>query len=266
MNSLKNNPVLKLENISFKYNTGFNISNIDFSLNASEFISIIGPNGSGKSTLLKIAAGLIKPNKGNVYLNNKLINYFTLIEKAKNLSYIPQHYIEDIPFTTEEIISMGLFPYQKYMGFLTDKELETIKIIMNKFSISHLSNRIFSTLSGGEKQKIIIASAILQSKSLLLFDEPTSNLDINHKNEIYSIIKHITLKNISILFVSHNITLAALYSDKIILLNDGKIYKFGTPFEVITQKNINNIFGEGIKLIWKKKIPIIIPEDLTYQY
>lgn len=262
MKSSQKEIILQTENLYFRYSSDFEITNISYEIHQSSLTGIIGPNGSGKSTLLKLSAGLLEPDRGKIYLLNRNIKKIKSDERSKIISYIPQLTDVFLPFCIEEIVSMGRYPYKKHLGFLTENDIEIVNYVIRTLKIDHLRKRQFSTLSAGEKQKVFLASSLVQSSNLLLLDEPTSSLDIHHKNEIYSILKGLTKRGTTILVVSHDITLASLYCDKLLLISDGNLIKYGKPIDIINEEILIEVFGKGIKILWEKNKPYIVPEKI----
>ncbi|MGC9365980.1 MAG: ABC transporter ATP-binding protein [bacterium] len=254
--------ILNIENLWFKYPAGFEIREINFKVVEGTFNCLIGPNGSGKTTLLKLLGGILIPARGKIKINGKDLSSLSLKQKAHQLAYIPQFFQSNLPFTVEQIISMGRYPHLRGWGFLDKQDHHIIFQNMELLKITHLLGRYFNSLSGGEKQKVLIATALTQCSNLLLLDEPASSLDIHFRNEIYSILKDLTGHNSTVVMVSHDLSLASLYSDKLILLDQGRLSAQGSSSQVIDQENLVKVFNRGFKIIWSEQKPLVIPQKI----
>ncbi len=251
--------MLRIEDVFFSWSRAFSVENIDFSVARGSLTSLIGPNGSGKSTVLKLAVGLSKPQKGSVFLLNRQLDKIGPGEKSKLVSYLPQFSERDLPFTVEQTVLAGRFPWLGRLGFADDEEISHVKEIMEEFGLLNIADRSFSTLSGGERQRTLLASSIAQSSVFLVLDEPTSSLDISHQADIYKKLRKRAERGTAILMASHNISLAGIYSDEIIILKEGKIEAKGHPSEVIDDRTIGRVFGEDISLVFHSGVPLIFP-------
>lgn len=253
---------LMVEDIEFKYGKDPIIKDMSFNIKKGEFISIIGPNGSGKSTLLKTLNHIYTPQKGDIYLCGQNIKKFKRREIAKKMSLVPQETNINYAFTVKDIVSMGRHPYK---GRFERENLEDKTIVDDALKLTstyHLRDKFINEISGGEKQRVIISKALAQNSSIILLDEPTSSLDINHQVEVLNLLKKLNRdKKTTIIIVLHDINLAARYSDRIIFLDDGKIISKGTPEEVITEKNIKTAYDMDIYLEMNKHTnsPYLIP-------
>ncbi len=234
-------PELILKNVCFKYDHQWCIKDINFELKRGEIIGIIGPNGSGKSTLLRVIDGLLRMQKGEVLLGNKSIYRYKRGHIARYIAMVPQESIFRFPFSVFEVVLMGRFPHLGHFPFEKSEDLKIAEKSMELTSTLNLATRSIHELSGGEKQRVLIARALTQRARIILLDEPTSFLDIRHKVEIFEIISSLS-RSMSLIIVSHDISLAAQFCQRIILLDKGKIYKIGAPSEVITAENISTVY------------------------
>lgn len=235
---------LQVNNLKFGYRKDLVIKDVSFNVKKGDFISIIGPNGSGKSTLLKTLNNLYKPDKGKIILEGKEIKTFKKRDLAKKIALVPQDTNIDYDFTVEDIVMMGRHPYKGRFEKENNEDYKIVKEALEMTNTFKLRERPITEISGGERQRVIIAKALAQNPSIILLDEPTSNLDINHQIEILNLLKQLNEeRKTTVILVIHDINLAARYSKDIILLNDGKILGKGTPEEVITPKNIEESYN-----------------------
>jgi iron complex transport system ATP-binding protein len=245
---------LKVLGIDFYYGSSKVLENISFSFEEGEIVGIIGPNGAGKTTLLKTISGLLKPHKGLVLIDDKYVHSMSEKELAKEFGMVRQDQPISFNFTALDIVLMGRNPYLGKFQLEGSKDFEIAKKAMEITGTWHLANRLISEVSGGERQKIILARALAQMPKVLLLDEPTLHLDINNQLEIMELLKELSIKkDLLIIMAIHDFNLAANYCKKLILLDKGKIVSIGRPEEVLTEDNIFKVFR--VKVI-RKKHPI----------
>ena len=236
---------LKIEDLSFEIDNTKILKNINFEITKGEFVGIIGPNGCGKSTLLKNIYNILTPTKGSIYIDNTSINDFSSKELAKKISTLTQHSAGDFDFSIIDIVLMGRYAHSSMFSSTSKKDMEIAKKALNKVGLSHFESRSFLSLSGGEQQRVMIARAIAGENDFFILDEPTNHLDIRYQLEIMDIMKSL---NITMFSAIHDMNIAATYCDKLVLLEKGKIISIGTPTEVLTKDNFNNIFGVEVYL------------------
>lgn len=238
---------VKVQEISFWYNHEPVLRDISFDVEQGEFVSLIGPNGAGKTTLLKILNRLLIPQKGNVFIFGRNLNSYTRKEIAQIIGFVPQDNVFMFPYTVMEVVLMGRTPYLKGIGFESKKDVEIALEVMNLTKIEHLADKPITSLSFGERQRVLIARALAQQPKIILLDEPNAHLDISHQIEIFALLKTLaTEKNVTIISVSHDLNLIASYSDRVILLSNGQIYSIGKPDVVLTKENIKDVYGVDV--------------------
>ncbi|MEW6069105.1 MAG: ABC transporter ATP-binding protein [Candidatus Thermoplasmatota archaeon] len=236
--------ILKINNVEFFYESTKVLDNIELSVDKGEFLGIMGPNGSGKTTLLRCITRVVKPKTGAVLLENKDISMLSVKEIARSMGVVPQSAGITAEFTAFEIVLMGRIPYMKRFRFESPEDLSVVKEAMEATNTWHLRDRLITELSGGEKQRVMIAKALAQKPKILLLDEPTVHLDIHYQHEILTLIKKLNKeKGITVISVFHDINLATEYCEKLVLLNNGKIVSAGKPEEVLTPENIKNVYN-----------------------
>ena len=235
---------LRISSIDCYYGSIKALDNVAFSVREGEFVGILGPNGSGKTTLLRAISRTLKPRVGTVLLDDTSIYDMENREVAKNVAVVPQETIATFDFTALDIVLMGRTPYIDRFRQESREDLAIVKRVMKLTNTWHFAERLVNELSGGEKQRIIIARALTQEPQLLLLDEPTTHLDISNQLEIMDLIKHLCeTKKLLIVAVFHDFNLAARYCDSIILLNDGKIVAVGKSDETLTSENVRKVFS-----------------------
>lgn len=209
-----------------------------------EFFVIIGPNGSGKTTLLKALARLAQPDSGDIRLLDRSLADYSRRQLAQIMAVVPQQMPLDFPFTVAETVLMGRSPHLGLVGMEREEDFTLAEQAMKFTDVAHLSHRRLDQLSGGERQRVIIARAICQQPQVMLLDEPTASLDPAHQVHIMDLMERLRQeKNITVVMVSHDLNLAAMYGDKLLLLTDGTVLTVGAPQEVLTYEQLERSYG-----------------------
>ena len=246
--------MIRVDSVSFRYHEDWVLRDISFEVGRGEFIGVIGPNGSGKTTLLKILYRLLAPEKGEVLLNDIPLGRMKQREIARRIGVVAQETHLLFPFRVIEIVLMGRSPYMGHLMFEGKRDLEIARRAMEWTEILSLSERPIDELSGGERKRVFIARALAQEPEVILLDEPTANLDIHHQVEFLNLVLTLNReKGLSIIMASHDMNLASEFCHRLIFLQGGKIFKLGTPEEVITHENIETVYGCKV---WVDKNPI----------
>lgn len=240
---------VKINNLSFKYSSNdkkYILDNLDLSFKENSTNVILGLNGCGKSTLLKILAGLNKPNVGEVKYDENLLSNISYKERSKIFSFVPQHehIINDIPVI--DYLLFGTSNTLKFYESPNKEELKKVKEFANNFNISHLLNKNMGEISGGERQLVLIACAIIQNTPIILLDEPTSALDIKNQNLVLNSLKNIAAEGKTIVLSTHNPNHALFLNSYVILIHNGKILLEGDAKEIITAENLKKVYGESV--------------------
>ncbi|MHC1636894.1 MAG: ATP-binding cassette domain-containing protein [Candidatus Nezhaarchaeales archaeon] len=240
---------LRVLGVDFSYGTREVLRGITVTLEGGEFIGLMGPNGSGKTTLLKVMNNVLKPRKGTVMVDEREVSKLKIKDMAKLFGVVSQEYETSFSFTALDVVLMGRNPYLSRLRGESKRDYEIAIKSMELTNTLHLVDRPFNELSGGEKQRVMIARALAQEPKIMLLDEPTSHLDVSSQIEILELLKKLCKeKGLLIIAVIHDFNLAAYYCDKIILMKDGCIYAMGKPEEVLTPESIEEVFGVKVSI------------------
>ncbi|HLD35903.1 MAG TPA: ABC transporter ATP-binding protein [Planctomycetota bacterium] len=235
--------MLKISNLSSGYQTKEVIKDISFTVNQGEFVGVIGPNGSGKTTLFRTITKIIPGYTGNLLYKEKEIRDWSVKTLAREIAVVPQFLLMAFPFKVYDFVALGRTPYLGRFEMISGRDKEVIKGAMDITGCSGLRERMVTELSGGELQRVFLAQALAQEPKLLLLDEPTSHLDIGHQVEILHLLKQLNKENgLTIVVILHDLNTAGEYCNRLILMEEGKIYKSGSPVEVLTYQNIEAVY------------------------
>lgn len=237
---------LKVENLNINRGNKSIIENLNLHVKNKEFVGIIGPNGSGKSTILKAIYRVLTPEKGDILINGRKINTMSLKETAREMAVVSQHNEMSFDFTVLDMVLIGRFPHKGFMERNKIEDYKKVKESLEKVDMWQFKDRSFNTLSGGEKQRIILARALAQDTNCLILDEPTNHLDIRHQFQFLNIAKEL---DITIITAIHDLNIATLYCDRIYALKNGKIIESGTPEDIITEDLIKDLYGVKSKIV-----------------
>lgn len=241
------------------------LDKLDLDLYSGEFISLIGSNGAGKSTLLRTLIRLMKPEEGQILLLGRPIDSFEQRDIGRIIAYVPQNYVANPPFTVIQTLISSRYSHFKESGGPCADDYEVIEQLMNEMNLTGLEDRMMGTLSGGERQKVMVAAAMAQEPQILLLDELTTYLDPRHQSEIMNIMIKLTENhNVTILSATHELNHAALLSDRMVALKDGRTLWDLSPKKAMNSISLDAVFGGGIKLIQPASsdnddLPIAIP-------
>jgi len=239
--------VIEARDVKFKYDDIWTLNDVAFQTHEGEFLGIIGPNGSGKTTLIKIIDGLLIPDGGAVFLRGKDIRHVSRNDIAKIIAMVPQDAPMVFPFTVKEVVMMGRAPHLGRLEFEGKTDFEIVHKAMEITDILPFASRSINELSGGERQRVLIARALAQQPQIILLDESTAFLDIKHQIAFFDIIKGLNRdEGMTVVAVTHDMNLASLYCDRIMLLNNGSIHVIGSPGEVITESNIKEVYDTDV--------------------
>ncbi|MBS5323600.1 MAG: ABC transporter ATP-binding protein [Lachnospiraceae bacterium] len=238
---------LSTENIRLSYGAQEILKGVSINGNTGEFIGIIGPNGSGKSTLLKCIYRILKPHAGQVFLDGEELSGISIRNSAKKMAVVAQHNYYNFDFSVMEVVLMGRAPHKKTMERDNAKDFQIAQKALETVEMEGFANRSFSTLSGGEQQRVILARALAQQTPCLILDEPTNHLDITHQIQLMKIVKNL---EVTVISAVHDLNIAAMFCDRLYVLQDGEIVGQGTPQEVLTAEFIKKIYRVETEIVY----------------
>lgn len=255
--------IIKIENLHFSYGNREILKGIDLEISEKKITGILGPNGCGKTTLLKNILGYFKGEQGNIFLDGKESRKFSQKEKAKLISFVPQKSQLMSAMTVEEFTLMGRLPHlnNSWDGY-SKSDMEITKKYLAELDLEKFTERKAVTLSGGEFQRVLLARALTQETKIILLDEPTSALDLNHALDLMEKVReNVKEKGITAAAVLHDLNLAAMFCDELIMLKEGKVCCKGTPQKVLTKENLKKVYDLDCTVSFTdEEVPYIIPK------
>lgn len=246
-------PPLKLTGVTFGFGRQETavqspvLKNVSLTIVAGEVLGILGPNGSGKSTLLKILMRILVPQQGTIEWFGQPHDAFSQADIARHVAFVPQETQQAFPYTINEMVLMGRYPHYNRtwgLGWEGSHDRAVAMQAMRDLDVAHLGTRLITNVSGGERQRAVIARALAQEPEVLLLDEPTAFLDLHHQLDIARIIHRFNQeRGLTVVLVSHDLNLASQYCDRLLLLREGEIVTVGSPEEVIARESLEPVYG-----------------------
>ena len=240
---------MTIENLHFSYGTREVLKDISFSAKPGEFLSVLGPNGVGKSTLFRCMLGLLKPDSGKIFIDGTSIQTLNHSELARKIAYIPQSHNPVFNYSVLDMVLMGTTAQLGRFESPKNRHISLAAEALERLGISSMKNRGYASLSGGERQLVLIARAIAQQAKILIMDEPSANLDFGNRIRVMQMIKDLTIDGYTVIQSTHDPDQAYLYSDRILAMHEGKVLAFGTPAETITAPMISTLYGVEAEVV-----------------
>jgi len=256
------NNSIDVHDVSFAYERGgWKLEPVSFSVPQGQILAITGPNGSGKSTLLKTIAGLQKPASGRISIEGGDLHKLGRRELARIMGYLPQEVYFEFDFTVEQVVSFGRFAHAEGFGFLDEEDCRAVEEAMGETGVKRFRHRPLSQLSGGERKRVFLASVLAQQPRILLLDEPTASLDMEHGLALFEILNRLADDGMTVLVVSHDLNLASLFASNILLLDDGKCVIIGDPSQVIDEAVLGAVYGDSLLVVQHPQagFPAVMP-------
>ncbi|MBI4465837.1 MAG: ABC transporter ATP-binding protein [Acidobacteria bacterium] len=241
---------VEVRQVAFGY-PHFRLQPINFSLRPGELLTILGPNAAGKSTLLKLLAGLLVPETGAVLLEGQPVAALDLRERARRIAVVQQESPLLFPIRVLPFVLQGRHAYLPALGFETETDLAVARNALAATRTAHLADRLVQELSGGEKQRVLLARALAQQPEFLLLDEPTLHLDIGFQVELLRLVQQLARREpYAVALVTHELNLAAEFADSVLLLHQGRMLRLGTPAEVFERDLLEQVFETELEVFF----------------
>lgn len=255
--------MIKVTDLTFKVGNKKLLDQLSFEAHRGELLAILGANGAGKSTLMKLLCHEMSPSSGTIILNDKDLKKYKFDELAKTRAVLSQHNTLSISFLVHELVLMGRYPhFEQKPG---ERDMEIVRLVMEETGITHLANRDYNTLSGGEQQRVQLARVIAQvydsPNACLFLDEPTNGLDLQYQQQIMVLARALADRGYCVICILHDINFASRFADRIMMLKNGKKVAEGLPIQVINCENIHETFSIQVKLMECEgyNCPLVIP-------
>ena len=252
---------IDVENLSFSYGRREVLHDISVSIPDGTLVNVLGPNGVGKSTLFRCVLGLNSRYSGTIRVNGKDMRTLSVKERAREISYIPQSHA---PVYDYEVLDVVLMSTGTDLGMLRSpgpRHIERACEALERIGIGHLAHRTYTQISGGEQQLVLIARALAQNAQTIIMDEPTSALDYGNTVRVLSCVKQLAREGLSIVQSTHQPDQAFLYSDKTLVIHDGRVFAYGSPKDVITNELVSAIYGVDVEVnsLYGDKVRVCVP-------
>ena len=240
-------PGIEINRARFSYaDDGWALEIPGLRLGLERVTCIVGPNGSGKSTLLRLAAGILTPVSGSVRLCGQLVGGMSRREVARSVGFLPQESPPLFDYPVEMVVQMGRYAHAGWMGSLSDFDRKAVDEAISAVDMNRMRSRRLSHLSGGERRRALIAAVLAQQPDILLLDEPTASLDIHHAADVMRLLSGPGAEGRSVVIVTHDINLAALFAERLLMMVDGRIAADGTAEQVVTDEVIQDVYGDDV--------------------
>jgi iron complex transport system ATP-binding protein len=239
---------IELINVSMGYHERVVLNDVNLKLQSGEITCLLGPNGVGKTTLFKTLLGFLPPISGHVVINGKSIDRLSSRDFARLVAYVPQAHHTPFPYTVRDVVLFGRTVHLNVFASPGKKDKMIADRALDLLEVSHLAERNFTELSGGERQMVIIARALAQEAKFMILDEPSSSLDYGNQIKVIKKIKELERESIGILMATHSPDHAFMLGSKAIILNEGRIFGQGTPEEIVTPSSLKEIYGVNVQI------------------
>jgi len=255
--------MLRIEHLTVSYDGHRVLHDATLRVESGEVVALVGPNGAGKSTLLRAVSGVVQIQRGEVHINGSLLSMLSSMERARYLAVVPQARSLPPAFTVHETVMLGRTPHLGWLGRTGPRDRERVQYALEHTQMLPLAERYVGELSGGEQQRVLLARALAQDTPVLLLDEPTTHLDLQHRESLIRLIRELaSKKHLAVLMVLHDLNLAGLYADRVALLVDGQLQAVGSPAEVLTEAQLSRVYQMPVRVIPHPEYgsPLVLPD------
>ncbi|HEY5901335.1 MAG TPA: heme ABC transporter ATP-binding protein [Anaerolineales bacterium] len=257
--------MLRIHELTVAYGKQRVLERVTFGVDSGEVVALVGPNGAGKSTLVRAVSGVVPIEHGEVHVDGSQLSRLSTMERARYLAVVPQARSLPPAFTVYETVMLGRTPHVGWLGRTGAPDRERVQYALEHTQMESLAERYVGELSGGEQQRVLLARALAQDTPVLLLDEPTTHLDLQHRESLIRLIRELaSSKNLAILMVLHDLNLAGLYADRVAMLVQGQLQAIGTPAEVLTAERLSQIYQMPVRVIAHPEYgtPLVLPDGL----
>jgi iron complex transport system ATP-binding protein len=249
---------LSFENVDVDYGDRHAVHHFDETVRSGEWLGLIGPNGAGKSSLLRAVAGLVE-HRGRIVIDGSELGPMSERDRAREVAYVPQEPVIPDDMTTFDYVSLGRWPYLGRFGAPSRHDVDAVREVLELFDLSEFEWRFLGELSGGERQRIVIARALAQEPSVLLLDESTSALDIGHQQQALELVARLRReRHLTVVAAMHDLTLAGLYGDRLVMLHEGVVVASGSAAAVLTEARLAEVYGATVTVTVEPDGPVIV--------
>lgn len=240
--------MFNLYHIGFTYGSKTVINDLSTEFEQGHFYGIIGPNGCGKSTLIDILAGHLTPRSGQIKLKGRPLSDYSRRDLSLNISFVPQDFRINFPYTCQQIVMMGRYPYIPKFSQPDERDRAVVNRVIREADLSGFEHRYVNQLSGGERQRVVFARCLAQEAAVLLLDEATSNLDLHHTLTLLDLASRRVSENALVISVMQDINLAAMYCDRLVCMQDGRVFASGPVEEVLSAETLRSVFHVDVRV------------------
>lgn len=260
--------MLEIKSLSVAYYEAEVLREVSLSIKSGEMLALVGPNGAGKSTLVRAVSGVIPVKSGQVRMNGVELHHLGTMQRARYLAVVPQ--ARELPgaYTVYQTVLLGRTPYLGWLGNPGQKDHAFVRLALERTQTTQLAERRVSDLSGGEQQRVLLARALAQDAPILLLDEPTTHLDLQHQSNLLNLVSQLCQdRSLTVLMVLHDLNLAGLYADRVALMDLGRILAVGSPEEVLTADNLSSVYHVPVNVIPHPDYgtPLVLPDGHTFE-
>jgi iron complex transport system ATP-binding protein len=251
--------MLEVKGLEFAYGKKKILRDVSFTLQPKEIVGVVGPNGAGKSTLIKLLTKVLTPSSGQILLGGQSANKISRLELARHLAVVPQS--GDLPtdYRVYDLVMMGRTPHLGFLARESQRDHDLVQRIMQRTDTWQFRDRFASDLSGGEKQRVVLARALVQEPSYLLLDEPTNHLDLKYQIEVLSMVRQEVAQGLGALVVLHDLNLAVRLCDRLLVMQQGEVVAEGKPSEILSESLVANVYGASVSILQDAKGSVIVP-------
>lgn len=255
--------MLDIRDLCVSYNGKNILHDVSLRVDSGEILAVIGPNGAGKTTLIRAISGVLPPHSGHIWVDGINMGGLSAIQRARYLAVVPQARSLPAAFTVYQSVLLGRTPYIGWLGRTGKTDHAAVERALAQTRLTELAERRVGELSGGEQQRILLARALTQETPILLLDEPTTHLDMEHQSSFLNLVRSLaSQKKLAVLLVLHDLNLAGLYADQVALLVDGRNHSIGTPAKVLTADNLSSVYHVPVNVVPHPDYgtPLVLPD------